>query len=135
MIRDCAGLEDSSDSLSEDDSAGPGDDGSSFSMGAGAPASGVDGLAIGRVFILWRPCVLGDDGLTSVFSLNDPAMLPAPPAWTPVPDDEFQKGCGREAPRIVFPDAVLIFGVPGALPSFLAIAESFRMESADGALA
>lgn len=89
-------------------------------------ASGVDGLVIGIEANLCRPGCLGEGGFVAVFSLSDPAVLPG----TAVLDGPSLEICAREA---LWSDAVASLGVPGVLPSFLFMAESFRMDKAEGA--
>lgn len=131
MILDWAGLDDSSDSRSEDESSGLGDAVSVAAavMGA-ASASGVDGLEMGIEANLCRPGCFGDGGFAPVLSLSDPAVLPEVPAWAAVPGGASREGCGREVP---WSEAGATLGVPGVLPSFLVMAESFRMDRAEGA--
>lgn len=126
MILDWAGLDDSSDSRSDDESSGLGDVASVAAAIGAASASGVMGLVIGIEANLCRPGCFGEGGFVAVFSLSEPAVPPE----TAVPEGPSLATCGREA---FGSDGVASLGVPGVLPSFLTETESFRTDKAEGA--
>lgn len=130
MILDCAGLDDASDSGSDDESSGLGDEASVSGATGAASANGVEGLVIGIEANLCRTGCLGDGALAPVLSLRDPVILP--PEEPACPNGPSLETCGREA---VGRDAVAVLGVPGVLPSFLPMAASLRTDKDDGARA
>lgn len=79
MILDWAGLDESSDSRSDDESWGLGELASVAATIGAASARGVEGLVMGIDANLCRPGCFGEGGLVAVFSRRDPAVLPGVP--------------------------------------------------------
>lgn len=75
--------------MGEDESAGPGEGGSTACGGGGSILAAEDGT-VGREGRRCLFCERGEVGTAPGLVLNDPAVLPVLPTCAVVPEDEFR---------------------------------------------
>lgn len=75
--------------MGEDESAGPGEGGSTACGGGGSILAAEDGT-VGREGRRCLVCERGEVGTAPGLVLNDPAVLPVLPTCAVVPEDEFR---------------------------------------------